>query len=185
MGYEVKYNETIPHFRGITIGKEKMFYNNLNNRKKHLLFILLLFLLMILTRYPSFMHPLMDIDEGSYAAVASKMLDGGEPYKDGVENKTPIIFYIYYFIFYIFGNYNMLAIHLFTAFVVFFTGIAFFFLMRLFTKNIFISWLPALSFMLINSWYYPKMLAANTEIFTVLPSVLSCTSLYEIKIHLL
>ena len=45
--------------------------------------------LTLLLRAPSLVRPIMDIDEGSYAAIACRMLGGGLPYRDGVENKAP------------------------------------------------------------------------------------------------
>ena len=49
----------------------------------------LLVVLSAILRAPSFFRPLMDIDEGCYAAIAARMVDGGLPYRDGVENKVP------------------------------------------------------------------------------------------------
>src|SRR5215831_15673656 len=64
-----------------------------------------------LLHLPSFLRPLMDIDEGSYAGIACRLVDGGTIYRDGVENKFPAIYYIYQGIFEVFGRYNMLAVH--------------------------------------------------------------------------
>jgi hypothetical protein len=61
--------------------------------RSHLASLLAVAALTVLLRAPSFVYPIMDIDEGSYAAIASRMLTGGLPYRDGVENKFPAIFY--------------------------------------------------------------------------------------------
>src|ERR1700722_849032 len=68
-------------------------------------------------RAPSFFRPLMDIDEGCYAAIAARMVDGGLPYRDGVENKVPGVYYAYYWVFRLFGRYDMLALHITIALV--------------------------------------------------------------------
>jgi hypothetical protein len=68
--------------------------------------------LTLLLRAPSLVRPIMDIDEGSYAAIACRLLGGGLPYRDGVENKAPGIYYIYEWVFALFGRYNMTALHL-------------------------------------------------------------------------
>jgi len=63
--------------------------------KRHLGGLLAVAALTAVLRAPSFVYPIMDIDEGSYAAIACRMLAGGLPYRDGVENKFPAIFYLY------------------------------------------------------------------------------------------
>ena len=55
---------------------------------------------------------MQDIAEGEHAAVASRLMDGGLPYVNAVENKPPGIFYIYLATFYLFGKYNMTAVHM-------------------------------------------------------------------------
>src|SRR3954454_7119945 len=83
--------------------------------KTHLTGLLALAAVTIVLRAPTFVYPIMDIDEGSYAAIACRMMTGGLPYRDGVENKFPAIFYLYTAVFGLFGRYDMRAVHAFAA----------------------------------------------------------------------
>ena len=134
-----------------------------------------------LLRAPSFVYPIMDIDEGSYAAIACRMLSGGLPYRDGVENKFPAIFYLYTAVFGLFGRYDMRAVHAVAALAALATAL---------TVGAIAStlaclrgadaraaqrarWLAAILYAVFSTTYEPKLLAANTELFAVLPSSLA------------
>ena len=127
----------------------------------------------------------MDIDEGTYAAVASKMvLFDTLPYKDGIDNKTPLIFYTYYVIFLLFGIYNMLAIHIFTTIVVLFTSIIIILITKQILNNRYNRYIPIISgifYILMTSWFYPKMLAFNCEIYFMLPLTLAIYIIIKIS----
>jgi 4-amino-4-deoxy-L-arabinose transferase-like glycosyltransferase len=134
--------------------------------------LLTLCTLTVVLRLPSFVRPILDNDEGSYAAIACRMLDGALLYRDGIENKFPGMFYVYYAVFSVFGRYNMLAVHLATALVALLTalacgGVA----ARLATPRA--GWLTALFYAIFSTFYYPKMLAGNAEMFAVLPCALA------------
>jgi hypothetical protein len=139
-------------------------------------------------RAPSFFRAIMDIDEGSYAAIACRMLDGGLPYRDGVENKFPAIFYTYWGIFALFGRYNMLAVHLCAAAVALATALVCGAIAHRFAgERAFLApqagraddhreraaVAAALFYAVFSTVYYPKMLAGNTEMFLVLPASLA------------
>jgi hypothetical protein len=120
-------------------------------------------------RLPSFMRPILDTDEATYASIAALMNAGGRLYGDGgVDNKFPGIFWIYAGTFDLFGRYAMQAVHavalgfvVATGFVL--AGIA----RRLASRRA--GWLAALFYGVFTTVYYPKMLGANTEIFMMLP----------------
>ncbi|HVY39313.1 MAG TPA: glycosyltransferase family 39 protein [Polyangia bacterium] len=132
-------------------------------------------------RAPSFVYALMDIDEGSYAAIACRMLNGGLPYRDGVENKFPGIFYVYTAVFRLFGRYDMRAVHVAAAAVAFCTALV----VRAIAATLVrrrgddddgarrAGWLAALLYAVFSTTYEPKVLAANTELFAVLPASLA------------
>jgi 4-amino-4-deoxy-L-arabinose transferase-like glycosyltransferase len=57
----------------------------------------------VLLRLPSFFEPPWHTDEGIFAAVASRVLQGGELYTDAWESKPPLFLYLYAGIFKLFG----------------------------------------------------------------------------------
>jgi 4-amino-4-deoxy-L-arabinose transferase-like glycosyltransferase len=132
----------------------------------------LLLLLTFAVRLPSFLRPLMDIDEAEYAAIACRMLDGGLPYRDAVEIKLPGILYLYSGVFALFGRYNMLAIHLVCAACAFATALV----CRRIAQRVVgerAGWWAAALYALFSVGFYSKMQAANTEMFAVLPGALA------------
>ncbi len=140
--------------------------------------IALIVLFGFLLRIPYLFHTLQDIDEGCYAAIAAILMDGGLPYLDAVENKPPGIFYVYLWTFYLFGKYNMAAVHLVTLIWTLCSGILLSILAyRMGGKK---SALYALFFyMTFTAALYPKMIAANTEIFMALPYSLAVLLLWH------
>lgn len=50
-------------------------------------------------------------DEGTLAAIAQTILDGGVPYRDSWDTRGPVTYYIYAAVFRLFGRNNMLAVH--------------------------------------------------------------------------
>lgn len=135
----------------------------------------------LVLRAPSFVYPIMDIDEGSYAAIASRMLTGGLPYRDGVENKFPAIFYLYTATFALFGRYNMRAVHAVAALAALGTSLAAGAIAATLARRRGADelaarrarWLAATLYAVFSTTYEPKLLAANTELFAVLPASLA------------
>lgn len=146
--------------------------------KRYILFFALILAFGFLLRAPYFLHRMQDIDEGSYAAIASAMLDGGLPYRDGVENKFPGIFYLYAAVFAAAGKYNMLAVHLFTFLWTVLTA-ALIGLLALRLSGRTASVLAFFFYMVFTTVLYPKMLAANSEIFMVLPYAAASLILHD------
>jgi len=121
---------------------------------------------------PSFARPFMDIDEGSLAAIACRLLAGGRVYHDGAENKTPGIFYIYKAVFAVFGSYNMVAIHVAVTLAAIATALVIGAIARRYAGDLAGRW-TAVLYVVFSAVYYPKMLAGNTEMFAVLPASLT------------
>jgi hypothetical protein len=141
--------------------------------------ILILAALTLALRAPGFFRPIMDIDEGSYAAIACRMLDGGLPYRDGVENKFPGIFYVYRAIFALFGRYNMVAVHAAVGAFALATALVLGAIARRLADSARAAWLTALFYTVFSTAYYPKMQAGNTEMFLVLPASLAVLAFVE------
>jgi hypothetical protein len=150
-------------------------------RKRQLFSLLAVAAATVVLRAPSFVYPIMDIDEGSYAAIACRMMAGGLPYRDGVENKFPAIFYLYTAVFGLFGRYDMRAVHAFAAAAALGTALA----AGAIAANLArrrgagesaagrARWLAAILYAVFSTTYEPKLLAANTELFSVLPASLA------------
>jgi 4-amino-4-deoxy-L-arabinose transferase-like glycosyltransferase len=149
--------------------------------KSHLGGLLAVAALTAVLRAPSFVYPIMDIDEGSYAAIACRMLAGGLPYRDGVENKFPAIFYLYTAVFGLFGRYNMQAIHAVAAMAALGTSLVVGAVAAYLAGQRGADgsgarrarWLAATFYAVFSTTYEPKLLAANTELFAVLPASLA------------
>lgn len=121
---------------------------------------------------PSFFRSFADMDEGSYAGIACRLLDGGSLYHDGVENKFPAVFYIYKSVFAVFGRYNMLAIHIFVTLCAIATAFVVGAIARRLAGNVAGKW-AAILYAIFSAAYSPKMLAGNTEMFAVLPAAVA------------
>ena len=125
---------------------------------------------------PSWFRPFMDIDEGSYAGIACRLLEGGTVYRDGVENKFPGIFYVYKAVFAASGRYNMAAIHAAVTLAAIATALVVGSIARRYAAEGAADragrWAAGL-YLVFSAAYYPKMLAGNSEMFAVLPAALT------------
>lgn len=145
--------------------------------KKIIGFIALIVLFGCVLRLPYFFHTIQDIDEGEHAAVAAILMDRGLPYLNAVENKPPGIFYVYLATYSLFGKYNMTAVHMVTFFWTLATGVLLgFFAKKLGGKSA--ALLALLFYLTFSTALYPKMIAANCEIFMALPYSLAVLLLW-------
>ena len=78
--------------------------------KKFSMILLLISILVILPRIHTLFIDIYNGDEANYSSHALIMLDDGIPYKDFVEKKPPLIYFIYYITFAIFGI-SLKAVH--------------------------------------------------------------------------
>lgn len=81
-------------------------------------YLLLIFIVLLVTRAPSFVYPILDEDEAVHATIAAQIVSGNQPYVDGVDGKFPFLWYQYAAMFRIFGLYNMFAVHALTLMIV-------------------------------------------------------------------
>lgn len=122
----------------------------------------------VICRFPAFLRPLLDDDEAQYAAIAELLRAGGPLYgSGGVDFKPPGIYWTYAAVFGVAGRYAMWAVHLVSLIVVVTTAwllcaIA----TRIATRRAGI--LAGVFYSVFTTVYYPKMLAANTEVFMML-----------------
>src|ERR1700737_716950 len=114
----------------------------------------------LLAPLPSFCHRLLDGDEAVYGSIATLMNLGGALYADGgVDNKPPGIFWVYSVTFRVFGMYQMTAIHAVVLLCVIGRQVA----------STRAGLLAALFYGVLTGAGNPRLLAANTEAFMMLP----------------
>jgi 4-amino-4-deoxy-L-arabinose transferase-like glycosyltransferase len=134
-----------------------------------LLWTALVALVVLVAHLPSFLHRLMDGDEAIYASIATLMNTGGGLYAEGgVDNKPPGIFWVYSTTFRVFGAYQMTAVHAAALVAVAATCVLIYFIAReLGSRKV--GMLAALFYGILTAAGNPRLLAANTEIFMMLP----------------
>jgi 4-amino-4-deoxy-L-arabinose transferase-like glycosyltransferase len=126
-------------------------------------------LAIIVAHLPSFTHLLLDGDEAIYGSIAVLMNSGGGLYDSGgVDNKPPGIFWVYAVTFRLFGAYQMTAVHL-VALLVVLATCAVLFVMAREVAGARAGLLAALFYGLLTAAGNPRLLAANTEVFMMLP----------------
>ncbi len=122
-----------------------------------------------LAHAPSFFHRVLDGDEGIYGAIAALMNTGAPLYAEGgVDNKPPGIYWVYALAFRLFGTYQMTAIHALTLIAVGATCLLIFVVGRHLasTRS---GVLAAVFYGVMTGAGNPRLLAANTEAFMMLP----------------
>jgi len=118
---------------------------------------------------PSFVHRLLDGDEAIYGSIAVLMNRGGALYgAGGVDNKPPGVFWIYSVIFRFFGDYQMTAIHA-AGFIAMAATCVVVFLIARDLAGARAGLLAAFFYGVVTAAGNPRLLAANTEIFMMLP----------------
>ena len=118
---------------------------------------------------PSFFHPLLDGDEAIYGSIAALMNTGGQLYgSGGVDNKPPGIFWVYAVTFRATGTYEMTAVHALGLVVIAATCVLLFMIGR-HIASVRVGLLAALFYGVLTAAGNPRLLAANTELFMMLP----------------
>ncbi len=140
----------------------------------------LVVLVTIAAHLESLLRRASDGDEDAYSAIARLMLQGGRLYADGgVDNKPPVIFWIYAATFRLFGEYNLFAVHLVKVAVVLATAALVGVLARRLAGD-WAGWIAALLYGLFTAAGGPQQYAAaNTEVFMNLPLVASILLLLD------
>src|SRR6266700_3599474 len=123
----------------------------------------------VLPHVPSFFHRLLDGDEAIYGSIAALMNMGGPLYAEGgVDNKPPGIFWVYSATFRVFGTYQMTAIHVVALLAVIATALLIFLVGR-HVGSTRAGVLAAVFYGVLTGAGNPRLLAANTEVFMMLP----------------
>lgn len=73
-------------------------------------------------RGPSFGHAVWNVDEAIHSAVARELLDGGVLYRDAIDQRTPLTYYVVAAVYAVAGPNNIYALHVFTALLIAATG---------------------------------------------------------------
>jgi hypothetical protein len=137
------------------------------------LWAVLIAITVVVAHLPSFFHRLLDGDEAIYGSIAALMNTGGQLYgPGGVDNKPPGIFWVYAATFQAAGTYQMTAIHAVGLAVIAATCVLLFVIGRDlggFRTGL----LAALFYGVLTAAGNPRLLAANTELFMMLPLVAS------------
>ena len=118
---------------------------------------------------PSFFHRLLDGDEAIYGSIAALMNTGSPLYAEGgVDNKPPGIFWVYATTYRAFGTYQMTAVHVVALIAVAATCVVLFIAARQ-LAGARAGVLAALFYGVMTAAGNPRLLAANTEVFMMLP----------------
>ncbi|HZC76755.1 MAG TPA: glycosyltransferase family 39 protein, partial [Ktedonobacterales bacterium] len=118
---------------------------------------------------PSFFHRLLDGDEAIYGSIAALMNLGDPLYaQGGVDNKPPGIFWVYAITFRVFGTYQMTAVHAIALLAIAATCVLIFLAGRHLAGTR-VGILAALFYGVMTAAGNPRLLAANTEAFMMLP----------------
>lgn len=74
----------------------KILFQKIFKNEKYL--TIMLILILVILRIPSLFEPNWYDDEGIYSGVANQLRYGGTLYTDGWDNKTPFMYYLFYFL---------------------------------------------------------------------------------------
>ena len=132
-----------------------------------------------LSHVPSFFHRLLDGDEAIYGSIAALMNSGGPLYAEGgVDNKPPGIFWVYAATFRVLGTYQMTAVHAIALLVIAATCLLIFVVGRQ-LANTRAGALAAIFYGVMTGAGNPRLLAANTEAFMMLPLTASLLLMFR------
>ena len=122
-----------------------------------------------LTHLPAFFHRLLDGDEAIYGSIAALMNTGDRVYAEGgVDNKPPGIYWVYAGTFRILGLYQMQGVHVVGLFAMAATCVLLFVMGRSLASAR-AGLVAALFYGILTGAGNPRLLAANTELFMMLP----------------
>lgn len=120
----------------------------------------------LVLRLPTFARPLLSDDEAIYAATADAMRQGALLYRDAVDHKPPLIYFIYRAGFALTGPFETLGAHLAVVLAVLMTGLGLFVLGRRGAGGDREGVVAAGLFLVFSTtWHDYDALAANCELF--------------------
>jgi hypothetical protein len=136
--------------------------------------VLAVFALGVVLRAPTFLRPLLSDDEAIYATTADALARGDRLYRDVVDHKPPLIYHLYQAGFALFGPYDTQGAHALVVLSVLLTA-ALLFSIASRERPARAEGLAAASLFLLFSttWHDYDALAANCELFLLLPQTLA------------
>ncbi len=157
--------------RKLQPGREGDLFMKNNGKRSTVIKIVLIILVAIVLRAPYASVPFFNVDEALIAVMADTILEGGVLYRDAWEHQTPLSYFVYALVFFMFGKNNMTAIHLFGIAWIIFTALMIYRLANeIYGSEKQTGFLAALFYVIFISTYESwDVLAVNTEIFLVLP----------------
>lgn len=136
-----------------------------------------LVLLLMLLRAWSFAQPIIDVDESQFAGYAQALLDGGTPYIASVDTKPLGVYWFYAAIFWIFGRFNMIAVHVATACWMGATSFVCYRIARRLAGPRAGFW-AALSLVVFTTTYVPKFIGTSIVSLMLLPLAMSIDAMF-------
>lgn len=136
----------------------------------------LLLLSTLAIRWPVFLSKIHDVDEGWYYTIAQVLMKGGILYKDVVDVKPPLLYFLYTFFLSLVNS--MHFVHAVTIAWIALTAFIIKKTIALYARG-YNPWLGALAYTIFSTIYFPTSLATNSEILFNLP--LSLSFYYWIK----
>src|ERR1700716_3824289 len=138
-------------------------------RPRHYLVVGGVVVAVVTAHLPSFFHRLLDGDEAIYGSIAALLNSGGQLYgTGGVDNKPPGVYWLYAATFQAAGTYQMTAIHA-VGLAVILATCALLFMIGRDLAGTRTGVLAALFYGVLTAAGNPRLLAANTELFMMLP----------------
>ena len=120
-------------------------------------------------RLPTFARPLLSDDEAIYATTAAAMSRGSLLYRDVVDHKPPFIYHVYQAGFAALGRYNTHGAHALVVVSVLLTAMLLFAIKRKDSSEWSGLWAAGLFLVFSTTWHDYDALAANCELFLLLP----------------
>lgn len=137
-----------------------------NHRRRDWLVFLGLLAVVLFLRWPTFGFNVWNVDEAIHAGVARTLLDGGVMYRDAIDQRTPLTYYVVAAIFAVAGENNLWAVRAFLAVLIAGTAFATFLIARSWRGPVAGGWAAAVFVALSTTLLYPgDANAANTEWF--------------------
>lgn len=140
----------------------------------------ILLVLAFALRVPSFHPQFLETDESFYLTAAEKIVDGGIQYVDTWDNKPPMLIWVYSFFSWIFGDFALMAIRVFTCLYLFLGALL---LNRIAINHKLLqefTLLPGFLFLFLCSipWYTQEL---NGEILMSVPIILAAGQVMRLK----
>lgn len=135
--------------------------------------VLAVFALGLLLRLPTFLRPLLSDDEAIYATTADAMVRGDLLYRDVVDHKPPLIYHVYQLGFAAFGRYSTHGAHALVVLSVLLAATCLLAVRRRDGDRAGGLVAAAMFLVFSTTWHDYDALAANCELFVLVPQALA------------